>query len=328
MTSTGKRVDNGDDDDDEFGDDDDNGADDGDVPIETAETSYNSIALDSLDDPRKSIRSPATATTGERALSEFDGAGNNKLLEDLPVEVARLVFSFLSALKPMGLMSVSRRMSDLVQSALQSMNLLRIPRDAPAPDLSPFKSLTELYFSSATAASIRPLSLATKPKLQFLYLSGCSELPDSELENMWAALKTLHELDLWRCQRITDVGLAGIRMLPSLRKLNLSNCPLLTNDTLSSISRLPNLQRLNIAGCVSITDLSHLTSSQKGPPLREINASSCIKVSDTGLRELACIANLRNLDLTGCVLVSATGVSSLMALKPQLSIRHGRDRTA
>ena len=67
------------------------------------------------------------------------------------------------------------------------------------------------------------------------YYAGATQITDASLE-MLCRIKSLEEIELWECQKVTDEGISHLATLPKLRKLEVSG---LSNVTLAGTTVLP-----------------------------------------------------------------------------------------
>lgn len=187
------------------------------------------------------------------------------------------------------------------------------------------------------------------PKLEKLNLSGCYSITDANLCNaFFQDLPNLKELNLSLCKQITDTSLNRIAYhLKNLEVLELGGCCNLTNASLSAIAiKLKKLKRLNLRSCWQITDqgICQLAGLNKeklvgDEPLaleylglqdcqrltdesmkyiadglltiQSINLSFCVSVTDGGLKSLASMPNLKELNLRSCDNISNIGMEYL-----------------
>lgn len=91
-------------------------------------------------------------------------------------------------------------------------------------------------------------------KLIALYLQSCEQLNNVGILKLTEYQKTLTELDLSLCSRITDHALLGIcRNLNNLSILNMQNCRAITNIGVAELSNLRKLTELNLSHCEQVT---------------------------------------------------------------------------
>ncbi len=123
------------------------------------------------------------------------------------------------------------------------------------------------------------------------------KLPDSTTDKQLAqkvkGLTTLKWLDLNRCYRITDAGLAHLKGLTKLEKLYLIGCTRITDAGLVHLKGLTTLK---------VLDLSRTN------------------ITDDGLAHLKGLTNLEKLDLFYCDKITAAGVQSLQKALPDCRI--------
>ena len=119
-----------------------------------------------------------------------------------------------------------------------------------------------------------------------------SNITDSVLRN----LPSYRYLDLTRCKRITDAGLAHISTLTSLQHLDLDNCTRITDAGLAHLSTLTSLQHLDLNNCTRITDagLAHISTLTS---LQHLYLSFCPSITDAGLAHLSTLTSLQHLNL-------------------------------
>lgn len=101
-------------------------------------------------------------------------------------------------------------------------------------------------------------------------------LEDAGLARL-ARLPRLEALDLWRCKRITDAGVAALAGHPALRDLTLGDPDhsYLPGDlALEAAARLPALRRLTLHGCGRVFTLEGLRHLARAP-LTELRLVAC-----------------------------------------------------
>jgi Leucine Rich repeat len=90
-------------------------------------------------------------------------------------------------------------------------------------------------------------------KLQNLYFKGC-DIGPTGLAAICETQRTLIELDLSACARITDSALAILSAnLPCLQFLSLQSCRSLTDVGISKLNQLKELRHINLQGLGTIT---------------------------------------------------------------------------
>lgn len=159
-----------------------------------------------------------------------------------------------------------------------------------------YLTLIELNLSlckQITDATITKIAQHLK-NLESLELGGCCNISDNGLLAIGRGLKRLKKLDLRSCWGISDIGIANLCGLnpaapggtAELEHLSLQDCQKLTDEALGYASTgLTRLQSINLSFC-TVTDfgLKHLA---KMINLRELNLRSCDHISDIGMAYLA-----------------------------------------
>jgi hypothetical protein len=82
--------------------------------------------------------------------------------------------------------------------------------------------------------------IAGLSKLKYYY-AGLTQITDASLETL-SGMASLERIELYECQRITDVGIARLARLPALRELNVGGSP---NVTRRGMSTIPANVRVN-----------------------------------------------------------------------------------
>ncbi|KAJ4730316.1 F-box/LRR-repeat protein [Melia azedarach] len=168
-------------------------------------------------------------------------------------------------------------------------------------------SFTQLSRSSLsqTNLDIRSFHLSRLlTRFQHLYclsLSGCTELPDSGLNQLRNYGSKLHTLYLDCCFQITDNGLSVIgTSCSSLTSISLYRC----NVTDAGIEALANscttLMHVNLSYCLHISDCGLKFLSQRCSQLQAVKISSCRGVTGIGFK--GCSPTLAYIDAESCQL--------------------------
>ncbi|OXU17208.1 hypothetical protein TSAR_005814, partial [Trichomalopsis sarcophagae] len=174
------------------------------------------------------------------------------------------------------------------------------------------------------------------PKLHSLNLSGCFNMSDAGINSALSQpFSSLTQLNLSYCKHITDASLGKIaQSLKNLETLDLGGCTNVTNSGLHVIAwGLKSLKRLDVKSCWHVSDqgigylaginsdaggnlaLEHLglqdvqrltdeglrsISLGLATSLKSINLSFCVQITDNGMKHIAKITSLRELDLRNC----------------------------
>jgi len=184
------------------------------------------------------------------------------------------------------------------------------------------------------------------PNLESLNLSGCYNITDIGLSHAFVSPHThLTSLDLSLCKQVTDTGVGKVaQYLKNLESLDLSGCCSITNTGLLLVAwGLKKLKRLDLRSCWHISDggISHLAGLEPETNgnhcleylglqdcqrlsdealkhisigltrLQAINLSFCINVTDSGLKYLAKMPNLKHVNLRACDNITDVGMAYL-----------------
>src|SRR5690606_15356556 len=144
-----------------------------------------------------------------------------------------------------------------------------------------------------------------------LDLSSCREITDAGLAAL-ASLRELGKLRLEECRQVTDAGIEELAAaLPRLEALDLGYCQRLTDDAVERLSRLPALSRLSVVGC-RLTDraLERLGRMQALRALG-LGPATTVRITDAGLRHLAGLSRLTQLELDSCEGITDRGLEHL-----------------
>lgn len=187
----------------------------------------------------------------------------------------------------------------------ESVTTFQIILDSLRTHSNRIKSLS-LSDTLIDSTSLHNLSLTDNLELRSLQLRSCMQISNQGLMQMCSTdkLKSLTELDVGLCPRITDTSLITLcSSLRQLTKFSLQGCRAITDMGLANIWQLDKLESLNLAECESIhgtgilKGLCHKTNYN----LREIRLSHMGNLTETvviGMVEG--MPNLRHLDLGFC----------------------------
>lgn len=193
--------------------------------------------------------------------------------------------------------------------------------------------LSATAVSAAALVHLRHLGLI-KLDLSEL-LTQLPKLGDDGLRHL-PCLRSLRELRLSQCTRITNAGLQHVSELKSLETLDLTSVYKLTDDGLAHLACLANLTWLDLSRCARIrgTGLFHLVGSQRletlkmtfcaelallpalPPRLQELDVRGSLQLTDGALSELP--PSLQSLGLRGCTRFTDRAVETIAARCPVL----------
>jgi chromosome segregation and condensation protein ScpB len=132
------------------------------------------------------------------------------------------------------------------KSSLQAVRLPSTNLDgASAQHLGQLTNLVTLdaYNQPVTDEALR--HIRGHATLQFLHVNGdASQVSDEGLRHV-ATLRSLRDLAVSHCRRITDAGLAALADLPALETLHLNATPI-TDASLPHLHKLKTLKSLNL----------------------------------------------------------------------------------
>jgi F-box/leucine-rich repeat protein 14 len=113
--------------------------------------------------------------------------------------------------------------------------------------------------------------------LRNLDLSRCDLITDKGLTSL-ETLTSLEELSLGWCRQITDAGIECLVRQPyrelHLRVLSLARCPI-TGDSMNQLGRLWSLEHLDVNGCTGIVGATFADGLKQLGRLISLDASYC-----------------------------------------------------
>lgn len=158
------------------------------------------------------------------------------------------------------------------------------------------------------------------PSLTELNLSLCKNITDASLGKIANSLRNLESLELGGCSNITNMGLHVVSWgLKKLRRLDLRSCWHVSDQGIAFLAGTaaddcgtPKLEHLGLQDCQRLSDegLRHLAQGLS-ESLRSINLSFCVLITDSGMKHVAKITSLRELDLRSCDNISEIGMAYL-----------------
>ncbi|XP_047530461.1 F-box/LRR-repeat protein 14-like isoform X1 [Vanessa atalanta] len=153
-----------------------------------------------------------------------------------------------------------------------------------------------------TLDSYTGYSLARMKSLQELNISGCNRITDVSLTYAFS-FKELRRLNLSRCQQITVDGIKHlVKNCPSIEYLNLNDCYNLKDDAVVEIVKgLKRLQYLELRGCNQLTDKTLEAIKEHCKILKVLDVQGCHNIS----AELGC--GIGSLPTLHTVLMSKPG---------------------
>ncbi len=253
---------------------------------------------------------------------------------------------------------------------IQQLTLLNLPSqitDAGLKEMVKLRQLNSIhvggYSSKITDEGLKEVTQLQK--LTYLNLNQCGPITDAGLKDV-AQLQMLTSLGLGWCKQITDAGLREVAKLQQLTILELSGTRI-TEAGLKEVAKLQLLTKLGLFDCKQITDaglkelsglklkslstpdqvrtdlgLKHYLAAISPPSylnlsrwkitdvglkevaklqqLRELDLPS--QITNAGLKEMAKLQQLRELDLRGCNQITDEAVAELKKALPNCEIDH------
>lgn len=205
--------------------------------------------------------------------------------------------------------------------ALESLSLAGLAlRDQDFVFLAELPSLHTLQLEGArglTGTGFAHLARSTDHP-STIRLRDVRSLTDAGLVAL-ASLQPTH-VDLGRAQG--DTGEAGWRALlanPRLRELDLERWRI-SETLLQGLVQATTLQVLSLADCaLGDADLAALSAAKS--PLQQIGLRDNPAITGAGLRQLAVLPTLRELDLRGLANLTDDDVAALRAVRPGLAVQ-------
>ncbi|XP_055379384.1 F-box/LRR-repeat protein 14 [Condylostylus longicornis] len=205
-------------------------------------------------------------------------------------------------IKKVQILSLRRTLKDVVVNVPQLTEL----------NLSGCYNVTDMNLGHAFSIDL--------PNLKVLDLSLCKQITDSSLGRIAQYLKNLETLELGGCCNITNTGLLLIAWgLKKLKHLNLRSCWHISDQGIGHLAGLSKktaegnlaLESLGLQDCQRLSDeaLGHI--AQGLTSLKVINLSFCVSVTDSGLKHLAKMPELQELNLRSCDNISDIGMAYL-----------------
>eukprot|EP00899_Mesostigma_viride_P009017 jgi/Mesvir1/18116/Mv09413-RA.1 len=158
--------------------------------------------------------------------------------------------------------------------------------------------------------------LESASHLQTLNLSGCIGITDASVEVLVEIDRNeMRELYLSGCSKMTDAGIAVIAAsCPELRRLRLNRCGVTDSSVMAVARHCPQLDCLDLGGCSAITDASISRLARRCPALQQLGLAFCRSLTDASLKVVAqrC-ARLSVLNVYCCEQVTSQSLDLLRA---------------
>ncbi|KAL8224558.1 hypothetical protein R6Q57_020033 [Mikania cordata] len=177
------------------------------------------------------------------------------------------------------------------------------------------KNLIRLNLEGCIRVTDESLKAIGESGIRNLNLGRCYLITGMGLECLaYGNLKNcLKQLNLTRCDRISDHGVIYLNHMVGLTDLNLSKCGVHVTDSsiVALLSQLPNIEILDLSWLINITDTSLLAIGSKCLKLEKIFLTGCEAITAEGLRAFSGHESLKRLDLFSCYSFSWEDVESV-----------------
>lgn len=212
--------------------------------------------------------------------------------------------------------------SSLVRRGIRKIQILSLKRSI-RDVVSGVPFLESLNLSGCYNISDHNLALAFQteyPNLKVLDLSLCKQISDQGLGKIAQHLKNLEVLELGGCCNLTNTGLLLIAWgLRKLKRLNLRSCWSISDIGIGHLAGLSRdtaegnleLEYLGLQDLPNLSDEALRNIAQGLTSLKSINLSFCVFVTDSGLKHLAKMPLLEELNLGSCDNISDIGMAYL-----------------
>ncbi|XP_066504726.1 uncharacterized protein fbxl9 [Hoplias malabaricus] len=134
------------------------------------------------------------------------------------------------------------------------------------------------------------------------------------------ALKSLQELDLSGCSKLTDASITQVLHFPMLQRLSLSSLPEISDESLASVAQhCPCLTSLVLSHCSQLTDQGMSRTLPHLQRLQHLHLACCNSLTDMTLTLIGrhC-QRLKTLDISMCKDITVTKVDLLQSQLPFL----------
>jgi hypothetical protein len=155
-----------------------------------------------------------------------------------------------------------------------------------------------------------------RPNETCVDLNNCTRL-DFEGVGCLMSMNYLQTLNMSGCSGVTPTSIKMVAALLNLQSLVVSNTSV-DDTSMSLVSGLPKLEHLNIVRCYAVTDngLAALAESRSISSLyvgaggfrRHVNPSLARAITDTGLKHIAQLAQLRKFNIIMCPEITEIGL--------------------
>ncbi|KAF5743241.1 F-box/LRR-repeat protein 7-like [Tripterygium wilfordii] len=159
--------------------------------------------------------------------------------------------------------------------------------------------------------------------IRVLNLEGCSLISDCGLASLanGSSSRTLKELVLAECYRITDSGVSLLQHIHCLEGLNLAQCgPKVTDFGVMALASIQTLKRLNLSWLIKVSDITLVALAENCRDLLALDLTGCELITGAGIRAFAYHECLEALVLASCYNIDGDDLDLLLRCKSLRSI--------
>ena len=207
----------------------------------------------------------------------------------------------------------------LAQRGIVKIRILSVRRNNLHDIIKSVANFEQLNFSGCLSVSDNGIQSALStylPSMSVLNVSLCKRLTDSSIDTVAKHLPNLTSLDISGCPLVTITGLTSIAwMLQRLRYLNLRSCRQVSDRAIGYIcGQYANvtgaqgnrdLRTLILQDCQSLSDQALKYVGEGLDRLESLNISFNVSISNGGVRFVADMPSLRELNLSSTEITDA-----------------------
>ncbi len=159
--------------------------------------------------------------------------------------------------------------------------------------------------------------------IQSLNMRDCVNLTDAGIRGLSERCRTLEELILRGCDKLTDRSLElmanpfeyNFPLLDSIRVLDISfSTGFTTEAVLEALSHCGVIEDLRVSGLYSVDDAFLQMMCLKANTIQKLSLAKCGQITDAGLCSLADYLWVEKLDITGCRKVTDEGIELIAVI--------------
>eukprot|EP00064_Thunnus_orientalis_P012533 superscaffoldBa00001936_g12568 len=157
-------------------------------------------------------------------------------------------------------------------------------------------------FDAPHLSDIAFKAIAEGAKLKTFCTEGNNQITDLSLKALCSNSHSLRRLHAAECPRISDASLKAVAALRNLQQLDISRCNKVSDRGIYYLiegSSFTKLRELNVSYCNHITDTSVMRIAKRMCKLYHLNLSYCERLTDMALEWLSS-SSVRSLDVSGC----------------------------